>query len=639
MSLIKQLWIGICLTLILALSGSFFISTLTAREYLEQQLQLKNIDNANSLALSITQMDKDPVTLELLISAQFDSGHYQSIRLLDPEGNIIVERHYEAQSSDQTVPTWFASLLDIQVQPGIAQIQDGWQQFATLHVLSHSRYAQQELWNSSLKLLVWLMVAGIICGLIGTMALKIITRPLGRVVNQAESIGQRHFVTSSEPRTQEFRKLVRAMNKLSASVKAMLEKETEKLERLRTQTQQDEVTGLANRNHFLNLLDSILGREETAQDNAIYMVRLLNLNEINQSLGRNGADALLTLLARQLDSFSDDPNAIAGRLNGTDFVIVAPYHDNLEQTAKILSNKIITAAHQLINEKVAGKDVDVSTPIAATLLDSNLPHGQILATLDGLLALAEQRGNRGVEVAIKGMSQQRNLNDWRDALHTAMDQHGVRLGEFAVRHQNGDLLHWESPVRLFLEQQWQSAGYFVGWAKRLGVLPHIDWLVINQALSSIQQNSEHYAVNISESSLCDADFRTKVRALLQRHTGICHQLWLEFPESCAIRHLPQLKNFSTELRQLGCKVGLKHVGLEFTKIRELEGIGLDYLKVDSAIIRDCHNNPTNHVFIQSLCGIGHSLGTIMIAEGVVSGKEQETLNKLNIDAFTGPCIR
>ncbi len=639
MSLIKQLWIGICLILILALSGSFFISTLTAREYLEQQLQLKNIDNANSLALSITQMDKDPVTLELLISAQYDSGHYQSITLLDPTGDIIAERRYDAKASDLKVPTWFSKLLNIQVQPGIAQIQDGWQQFATLQVVSHSRYAQQELWNSSLKLLLWLVIAGIVCGLVGTMVLKIITRPLGRVVDQAESIGQRHFVTSSEPRTREFRKLVRAMNKLSASVKAMLEKETEKLERLRTQSQQDEVTKLANRTHFLNLLDSLLGREETTQESAIYMVRLLNLNELNQKLGRDRADALLHTIAAQLNAYYNDPNAITGRLNGTDFAVVAAHQGGLEHSAKKLSDAIFSAVQKAVPAQATDESIDVGIPLAATMLDNTKHHGQILATLDGLLALAEQRGSRGVAVAEKDFSQQRNLNEWRDALNVSLDQHGVRLGEFAVRYQQGELLHWESPVRLFLEQQWQSAGYFVGWAKRLGALPNIDWLVINQALKNIQQSGEPYAVNVSESSLCDADFRTKVRTLLQQCPSICHQLWLEFPESCAIRHLPQLKSFSAELRQLGCKVGLEHVGLEFTRIRELEGIGLDYLKVDSAIIRDCHTNQANHSFIQSLCAIGHSLGAIMIAEGVISDVEQKTLSELNLDACTGPAIR
>ena len=89
MSLIKQLWIGITIMLLLVLGGNFAISTITAKTYLQEQLRLKNMDNANSLALSISQMaEKDPVTLELLITAQFDAGHYEYIIFNDVNDEI-----------------------------------------------------------------------------------------------------------------------------------------------------------------------------------------------------------------------------------------------------------------------------------------------------------------------------------------------------------------------------------------------------------------------------------------------------------------------------------------------------------------------------------------------------------------------
>ena len=53
MSLTKQLWLAILAVTSLAFGVSFLISSLSARHYLEDQLRLKNIDNANSLALSL----------------------------------------------------------------------------------------------------------------------------------------------------------------------------------------------------------------------------------------------------------------------------------------------------------------------------------------------------------------------------------------------------------------------------------------------------------------------------------------------------------------------------------------------------------------------------------------------------------
>src|SRR4030065_483388 len=105
MSLIKQLWIAIAVIMVLAFGGSFVVSTLSAQKYLAQQLYLKNVDNAASLAISMSQVADDPVTLELLLSAQFDSGHYQFIRLTDPLGKTLLDRSNPAIPS--TAPELF----------------------------------------------------------------------------------------------------------------------------------------------------------------------------------------------------------------------------------------------------------------------------------------------------------------------------------------------------------------------------------------------------------------------------------------------------------------------------------------------------------------------------------------------------
>src|SRR5690606_7370271 len=128
------------------------------------------------------QLEKDPVTLELLIAAQFDSGHYEYIRFTDPKDGVIAERHYTDSTATSTVPSWFTALLTIDVIPGTAKVQDGWQQYGTIELQSHSDYAIASLWQSTLRLLQWFVMAAIISGIIGTVILKTITRPLRNVI-------------------------------------------------------------------------------------------------------------------------------------------------------------------------------------------------------------------------------------------------------------------------------------------------------------------------------------------------------------------------------------------------------------------------------------------------------------------------
>ena len=116
MSLVKQLWLAILVVMAVAFGGSLVVSVLSARHYLEQQLQVKNYDNATALALALTQLDKDPVTLELQVSAQFDVGHYKFIRVTSPTGEVLVEKVYEGPL--EGAPQWFARLIPIRTTPG-----------------------------------------------------------------------------------------------------------------------------------------------------------------------------------------------------------------------------------------------------------------------------------------------------------------------------------------------------------------------------------------------------------------------------------------------------------------------------------------------------------------------------------------
>ncbi len=636
MSLIKQLWIGIIVMLLLAMGGSFGISLLSAKHYLEEQLHLKNLDNANSLALSLSQIEKDPVTLQLLISAQFDTGHYEYIILTDPQNKTLIERRYDGEKNNtelQHVPQLFIQLVDLGAAPGVAQVQDGWQQYGTLTIKSQSRYAAQALWNSTTQLFGWFFIAALMSGVLGTIFIKFISDPLDGVIKQAEAISERRFITSDEPKTKEFQRLVRAMNLLSHSVKVMLEKETRQLEKLRKESHLDELTELPNRNHFLNLLESFLKREDSSTG-VVAIARVLNLAELNNQLGRAATDHALIQIAGVLHQVLERyPGSHAGRLNGSDFMIVISSNPSADAIGAELSE-------QFNNQLQMHNLLALQLPIAACTFTTGSEPKELLHKLDGALAQAELKGNRAL-ITLNSHHYplaHRNLNGWRDAISVALDKDQLQLAEFSVKNAVGEIIHREAPVRMYLDEQWQQAGYFIPWAARLSMMPAIDLSVIKAALDKLTTATTAIAINISADSLCNANFREQALKLLTNRLPTIDPLWIEFPESCALRHMAELRSFTSSLRTAGCRVGLEHIGIEFTKIRELQDSGFHYLKIDSALVRDINANPVNQTFIQGLCNIGHSLGMVMIAEGVCSEAEKEKIFKLGIDAITGPWI-
>ncbi len=633
MSLIKQLWLGIVVLLLLALGGSFAISFYSAKTYLEEQLSLKNIDNATSLALSMSQMEKDPVTLELLISAQFDAGHYESIKLYDPQNQLLVERQFDAPVA-LNVPQWFSHWIQFHPKTGIAQIQDGWQQYGHLEVKSHSGFAVESLWKSARELCGWFVIATLISGLFGSLVLRYVSRPLDLVVSQAEAIGERRFVTSDEPRTTEFQRVVRAMNRLSNSVRLMLEKETRQLDGLRRESQRDSLTGLCNRNHFLNILDSKLKDDNQSQQGLLAIARLHDLAALNTRFGRQHTDELIRSLALVFEQLAEEhQESIAGRLNGSDFALIIPS----ELAAPLISAKLDSRLQQQISASGFG---DLILPLALIQYHQGDDRSNLLHRLDGALAEAEMKGNRVTLIAAAGKSPQLNhsLEHWRSEISEALADKHLRLGSFPVKNSQGDLLHWDAPVRLELDGELRPAGYFMHWAKRLGLLPNLDLEVARAALQQIALQQQPLAINISADSLCNTHFRSQLLQLLEQQKAKVPLLWIDFPEICALRHLEELRGFCTQLSRLGCHPGLEHLGMEFSEFQLLQDLGLSHLKIDSALVRDIHLNAANQSFLQGLCRIGHSLGVVMIAEGVQTPAELQTLANLGLDGFTGPAL-
>ena len=129
MSLLKQLFLAICLFLVVAFTGSFIASVETSREQLLSQLRSHAQDAATALGLSMTPHVDDPAMIELMVSSIFDSGYFATIRVVRiPSDEVIVERR--TTTTSDRVPQWFVDLVDLEPEGGDAlintQVQEKW---------------------------------------------------------------------------------------------------------------------------------------------------------------------------------------------------------------------------------------------------------------------------------------------------------------------------------------------------------------------------------------------------------------------------------------------------------------------------------------------------------------------------------
>ncbi|MCB1887927.1 MAG: EAL domain-containing protein [Rhodocyclaceae bacterium] len=634
--MIKQLWIATAIVALLALGGSLVVSTLSARHYLEQQLHVKNIDNANSLALSMSQLPKDPVTLELLISAQFDAGHYEYIRLTDPEGRTLIARESTAPVTE--VPEWFTDMIPIDANEGIAQVQDGWNQFGTLQVRSHSRFVYRSLWDGTLSLLKWFLAGGLACGLLGSLLLKRVVGPLNDVVKQAEAMGERRFLTVREPRTRELKAVVRAMNSLADRVRSMLEEESARLDTVRREAQVDSLTGLPNREHFLAQAAAIIADENAATDGHLAVIRIPDLAAINASQGREAGDAVLRRLADAIELLrGDDERRVTGRLGGSDIALLV---SGAADPAS-LSDEIFSAADIAVGRLV--EDTGQAMPIGIAAYRRGDALSQVLAHAD--LALGKSAQNGDGQPVVENVDIEAHppadRMAWGEAIGAALDAGRLTLKTFPVVQSDGSLLHLEAPARLKLadEGEWLTAGEFMPWAARSGYIARIDEAVLDRALQLLDDGPGGICINLSSDSVCDEDTVQRLAVRLRRQPAAGRRIWLDLPESAAFKHGPAFRRLCDLLKPLGCRIGLEHAGQYICRLGELHDVGLDYLKIGSAVIRGIDGNPGNQTFLRGLATISHAMGILMIAEGVASEQEASQLKSIGFDALTGPAIR
>ena len=147
MSLLKQLLLSVSLAILIILGGTLWLSVDSARSYLNTQLQAQTDSAATSLALTLSQpSNQDPVTQELIIMAQFDSGQFSRIALHDPAGVSLLNRQTEGDSKGDA-PQWFTRLLPVLVAESAAQVSDGWRQVGQVYLQADATYARDTLWH------------------------------------------------------------------------------------------------------------------------------------------------------------------------------------------------------------------------------------------------------------------------------------------------------------------------------------------------------------------------------------------------------------------------------------------------------------------------------------------------------------
>ena len=638
MSLFKQLLIAICLFLVVAFTGSFMVSLESSRTQYVNQLRSHAQDAATALALSLTPNIDDPAMVELLVSSIFDSGYYASIRVIDVKTDQpLVER--TGIPAVTNVPEWFVNLIGLEPAGGDAIVSRGWEQAARVEVVSHPMFAVAKLWQSALGSLGWLLLCGAVSAGLGALLLRQQLRPLDYMVQQSHAIARREFLSLPElPRTPELRRVVQAMNQMVEKLKALFQEQAERSEKLRAESYQDTLTGLANRRYFEIQLNARVSNPEQASSGYLLLLRVKDLAGLNQRLGGQRTDEVLKAVGEQLSrecaKYPETQNLVT-RIRGGEFAVLAP--GLVREEALHLAQNLDTALASL--HATGATDVaSVASIGLAPFAHGDSPQA-VLSLGDQALAQAESQGEQNWACLEHNLSA--SVGDDHHAWHSMLDQ-ALTQRRFelyfqpVVAAQDTQLvLHYKVLSRLLDEHgQTIPAGRFLPWLERFGWTARLDQLMLERVLEQMSEHDQSLALNLSSATLTDPQAQNKVFELLRTHSNLGPRLTLEIGEE----QLPEqavLEQLTRRLRELGFSLSLQRFGGRFSMIGNLARLGLAYLKIDGSYIRAIDLESDKRLFIEAIQRAAHSIDLPLIAERVETEGELSVIREMGLYGVQG----
>jgi diguanylate cyclase (GGDEF)-like protein len=404
---------------------------------------------------------------------------------------------------------------------------------------------------------------------------------------------------------------------------------------LRHQAMHDALTGLPNRVLFLDRLDQALARLSRRDGQvAVLFLDHDGFMWVNDSLGHDAGDAVVVEVARRLQS-ALRPYDTAARIGGDEFLVLAEAPEDDEQAAIHLAERI---REQLMGPiRVGDTDVRVSASVGITCTtDSTTAASLLIRDADAAMYRAKALGKNRWALFDGSMRAQaerrvRLLND----LHRALEARSFTvLYQPVVSLTDGRLQGWEALLRWRLDDGTLVAPKeFLDVLEEHGLMVPVGQLVLETALDQLARRTAavhaerppYMSVNLSALQLTQLDVVDWIDAAV-RKAGVRHdQVHLELTESRQLSQDPLLRQRLVEIKQLGIRLAMDDYGTGASTLGHLKELPFDLLKIDRTFVAALSESEPDRRIVQAIIAMGHSLGLDVVAEGVESEDQVQTL--------------
>ena len=369
------------------------------------------------------------------------------------------------------------------------------------------------------------------------------------------------------------------------------ENDNAELQKLREISSQDPVTGLLNRNSFLEVMDAAVERAINAgQPASLAYIRVDRFAALQADIGLTDSDQLLSQLATVLRGhFSGD--AQLARFADDVFTVLLPGH--IPQQAEPELRKLLTKVEgQLLD--IDGRTVQTTLSIGVAGLDEKTAKAQDAIERAHRCADELSDGNAlKIYNPADELAAAANRGDIVAMLKQALESNSFRLLFQPIISLRGDSFeHYEVLLRLLDPQGVEvPPNEFLATAADAGLAAKIDrWVILN----SIKLLAEHRAkghrtrlfVHLSAASIQDASLLPWLGVVLKASRLPGDSLAFEFGEADAVAYLKPAKTLAEGLVGYGCRVALSQFGCVLNPFNTLKHLEAEFIKVDGSYTQD-----------------------------------------------------
>ena len=416
--------------------------------------------------------------------------------------------------------------------------------------------------------------------------------------------------------------------------------------KIKALTQQDMITGLVNRQYFIQELKERMSAPNTSGDHrALIYITLDNFRAIRDETGIEASDQTLRDIATILKS-SCGENDCLSRFGDCCFTILH-YDINQENTLKLGEALLHQIAGNL--SEVNGRAITMTGSIGICTINDQASDAQgILAYADIACEVARSAGGNQLHTHSYIVNEQAGSEqeeEWDKVIRDTIDEERFYLAYQPIVSLKGDTQQRYEVLLRIVDGTGQIIlpGQFLAIAEKTGLSGEIDRWIIEATFRELAElrnndNDISFYIKLSGGTLTDTSLASWIGEKLQEHELSGDNVVFEISECSAFNDMKNSMQFVREIQQLQCKVALEHYG-QGNQAQLLKHIPADILKIDGALIGGLGSNKEQQSKVQEIIELAREGGQQCIAECVDDAGSLAHLWQTGVDFIQGNFVQ